>query len=490
MESIKKALSFYPLYLFLYPIFFVLHGFLQNYYFVSIGSALILTGIYSIAALIIATLFYPIFRRLIPASVVACFILSFHFFFGILFDFLKQSFPNTIITRYSSIISFFFILLVVLVFLLKRTKNLFQVAAYLNTLFAVLILLDAVLLTKEVLQKQKIANLSHSYRACFGSPKPDIYIILLDEYAGDEELKNQFHYNNQQFFDSLAYRGFRTIQDSHSNYNYTPYSTASTLNMEYLDSTQAGNLRETGNRYAETKINNSEFISFLIANGYKFFNYSIFKVHGQAAPTAGSFVPANTKLITANTFFSRFEKDVLLNIAEKLRMRKYISELLNSANADNKKLIGLTMNIAGENVKQPKLVYTHLLMPHHPYYYDEKGNFHEFESVNQLNLADKGAYLSYLKYTNKVVLRLIDHVLTASKSSPLVVLLSDHGFRHIPVEKKDKVFSNLVSFRVPQDGNKRYPDTLCNVNLFRVLLNNEFNQRLPLLKDERHYIAF
>ena len=65
--------------------------------------------------------------------------------------------------------------------------------------------------------------------------RPDIYYIILDEYAGAEALLDDFHYDNSPFLDFLKNRGFAVPSDSLTNYPRTELSVASSLNLEYVN---------------------------------------------------------------------------------------------------------------------------------------------------------------------------------------------------------------------------------------------------------------
>src|ERR1044072_1951722 len=70
---------------------------------------------------------------------------------------------------------------------------------------------------------------------CDSCNRPDIFFIVLDEYSGNTALNQLFHFDNSDFKKQLEQRGFYVAKESLSNYNYTPFSVASILNMKYLD---------------------------------------------------------------------------------------------------------------------------------------------------------------------------------------------------------------------------------------------------------------
>ncbi len=483
----------YPFFLFLFPVFFVFHGFTENFYFVSVKSALLLTGTYIISSLVLTGIFYFFSKRLHPAALMAAFVMFFHFFFGSIHDRIKEYAGNSVFAKYSFVVGAFLVLTVILFFILKRRKQFSRLTQYLNILFLALILIDLYsLVVQSITNKKKLtlSRLSATNNACNTCSKPDIYIIMLDGYAGSDQLKNILFYNNSPFTDSLALRGFRTIPNSNSNYDSSPSSVASLLNMEYLDSTEARNMRQKGHIYAFTRINNNRLMSFLQANGYTVFNYSIFKVAGQASLTGGSFVPANAKLINGNTFISRLEKDVLLNVATKLNLKWYLKKSLYATHKENEKLFTLTMKIPAVKTNGPKVIYTHLMMPHHPYYFDENGVARSFEELKKMALSDTSAYLSYLKYTNKKIIQLVDHILLNSASPPVIAILSDHGFRYFAGSYTKYAFSNIMSICLPGRDYSLFKDSMTNVNFFSTFLNTTFHQSIPMQKDSTSVIDF
>ena len=64
---------------------------------------------------------------------------------------------------------------------------------------------------------------------------PNVYYIILDEYASSKVLKDIFDFDNQNFISQLSARGFHVTENSHSNYANTFLSLTSSLNMEYVN---------------------------------------------------------------------------------------------------------------------------------------------------------------------------------------------------------------------------------------------------------------
>ena len=142
MQSSRfSALRIIPFYLFLLPLFFVLHGYTEFYGLIPLIESINLAGIYLLAGLFLFCIGWLLFRNGYKASLFAFLLLAFNFFFGPVHDFLKQTFPGSFISRYSFILSGAVILFGICVLLLKKvTKLPAQFIFYLNLLFIILLL--------------------------------------------------------------------------------------------------------------------------------------------------------------------------------------------------------------------------------------------------------------------------------------------------------------------------------------------------------------
>ena len=65
--------------------------------------------------------------------------------------------------------------------------------------------------------------------------KPDVFVLLLDEFAGEKQLEMDFDYSLKSFKTQLEERNFLFSNQSFTNYPNTIYSIPSLLNMIYAD---------------------------------------------------------------------------------------------------------------------------------------------------------------------------------------------------------------------------------------------------------------
>lgn len=489
--KIPDIIRKWPVFVYLLPVFFVLHTYTENYGLITLNELLLLAGIYLAAAFLLSGAFKVLYRNYTKANLLAFSILLVYFFYGSSIDFLKSVLPGSFITRYSFIIPVIVVLLLLLGFILKRSKKEYsKVRIYLNTLLLLLIIIDGVSLVTKISKQGKTPYVAPNepLTICDTCKKPDIYLIVVDEYAGYTELQDIFSFKNDSFENQLGKRGFHVIKDSRSNYNRTVYSMASCLNMGYIYSLTKPKENRLDNYYCTDLIRKNRLTPFLEQNGYGIFNYSFFDLGNRKRINDPNIVPSGKALITEQTFHRRFLKEV----GHRLVSKSYIEDILKHHLYCNLKTDSLTKKVLNDSAS-PKFVYTHLMLPHPPYFFDSKGKAADYNTLLNENAfkSEKKAYLEYLVYSNNYLLDLVDRIQSSSVTPPVIILMSDHGFRQFEDEKEvDQryYFMTLNAVSMPGYSYDGFYDGMSNVNQFRVVLNTVFGQKLAMIKDSVTYI--
>ena len=96
-----KIIKNQPLFLFMLPLFFILHGALENRGAIPFVDGLLLLGIYISVAVIITLLCFLFFKSLNKAAVAAAWLMGVHLFFGAFHDFVKKNFDSSFLSQYS-----------------------------------------------------------------------------------------------------------------------------------------------------------------------------------------------------------------------------------------------------------------------------------------------------------------------------------------------------------------------------------------------------
>jgi len=478
-------------FIFLLPVFFIVHAYVANFPLISFKDLVSVSAWNLLAALLMSLFFFFIFKDWRKAAIYAFSLLCFQFCFGIIHDSLKKIAGNSFIIKYSFIISFSIISFIVLFYLLKKSNRSFnRLVKYLNALFLILLLFEGLSflfkVNKNTVVSQQPAQVLNKCDTC---STPDIYLVIADEYAANRELKEIFSFDNGEFERALEQRGFYIAKNSTSNYNYTPYSVASIVGMKYLENLSARSNDNKNRNISYEQINDNELIRILKQHNYQFINLSFFEFADQPAIIDNMFFITRRKMLTSQTFTSRLRHDIGFNLVTRFKIQSEIKRYAYSLLKKNRKILNDTYSNITANSNAPRFIYTHLMMPHYPYYFDANGDPNPIESLMEEEQHRQENYIGYLKYCNKIFLNLIDSILQKSKKPPIIIFMGDHGFRHFikPVNKQYH-FMNLNAIYLPGKNYKGFYDSISGVNQFRIILNKQFRMNLPLMKDSSSFM--
>ncbi len=478
-----------PFFVFLLPVFFVLHGYQENLGYIHPREAILLTGVYLAGSAIVFGLAWLFYRNTVKAALASALILGFYFFFGALQDFLKAHLHW--LSRYAVIVPLFLIVAIAWIIILRRTQgNLSRLTLYLNVLLLIYIVIDGLLLINIHMWVPFVEGTSASRDTIelhdVSGQKPDVYFLVFDAYTSSGALKEQYHYDNGDFDRFLISKGFHIQAASRANYKYTILSMPSILNMGYLDKLKDVKGGPTAEYYyLSDLIKDNVLTHWFELLRYDIVNCSIFDLSGHPTPVTRSWLPLQTRLITDQTFYSRFYRDVGWNFYQYTINPLSRKEIDLSLDNDNMLIKRLEKSSATRSDK-PRFFYGHFNIPHPPYFYDKVGRRRDVKApYKPTDEDDVQGYLDYLPYTNRRAEELIDTILKNTRGEAVIILMGDHGLRF-----HDQLGYNPLSFVENQNAvyfpNKDYHllyDSISGVNQFRVILNSLFDQQLPLLKD-------
>lgn len=424
-----------------------------------------------------------------------------YFFFGALQDFLKEHWEW--LSRYSHLLPLLLLLIPVIWWLLRSRTALPRTFLYSNSLLLLL-------LTIELVSSLLIAGTGGQSRQWFGkrtSPllntsfcdtcqRPDIYFIVFDGYSASRTLKSYWDYDNSHLDSFFRQKGFFYADHSTSNYNSTPFSVGSILNMDYHRKKLNKKIDLIDFCEGMETIHNNLVCQLLEKHGYTLINQSYFALPHQPPPLNFSYLTDKTEIFLAQTFWKRIYADIgwhffpprqpsPATVREQIQNEKHKLDQL-------KKTSTLFFEELSRQRPQPAFVYTHFLLPHDPYFYDSTGSLTPPESWISPK-APKERYLSQLKYTNTLIRDAVNKLLAPSDRPRIIILQSDHGFRSFepaPGNQHQALeFNNLNAIYFPDQDYSSLNDSMSSVNTFRLVLNKYFETGFPLLKDSSTYIG-
>ncbi|MGZ5135577.1 MAG: hypothetical protein ACXWCG_10520, partial [Flavitalea sp.] len=380
--QIRRRLTTFPFHVAGVIMFFLSHGYNQYFGLIRFWNLLL----YFLVMFGLGVLSMMLFRKLLgsylKSGLFTTIILSIYLFFGAILDTFKDSWLLGYLGRYIILLPLFTVFLIACYYYLKKSQHSFQkITLYLNTLFLLIILLDLFSIASKSYQlprssKPGKTEIASKYPACTNCLKPDVFLLVMDEYCGSSSLKSYFNYNNAGFEDFLRSKGFFVAATPSSNYMATSLSMASTFTMNYL-SWRTGGKKIMVEDYtkAEETISNSDLLQIFQFLDYTIHNYSIFKIANQPSKFNTGLLPTNLELITFKTLFNRMHKDLGWHLHQKVapRVEWFADYFQNNFKEGNDRLLKLTGDIAKSKSAKPKFVYTHLMMPHYPALYDSTG---------------------------------------------------------------------------------------------------------------------
>jgi hypothetical protein len=260
---------------------------------------------------------------------------------------------------------------------------------------------------------------------------------------------------------------------------------ASMFKMNFLDNLEKDSMSKNDINYCYNIINKNPVTRYLRTNGYQIKNYSIFPLDNQYTSTKQTFLLTGLSFITHETLISKIESDIGFHLITKFHFKPAIKAVIrdyNTTENNNQKLLGMLSAEISSKSPDPRFVYTHLSMPHYPYYFDKKGNRYPIQELGSLEI-HKTRYIEYLQYCNRLFLNLLDQIKQHSSKPPIILFMSDHGFRMLPKEKRRYQFMTVNAVFYPDKKYDKFYSGMSNVNQFRIMLNKVFKQRLPLMKD-------
>jgi phosphoglycerol transferase MdoB-like AlkP superfamily enzyme len=133
-------------------------------------------------------------------------------------------------------------------------------------------------------------------------------------------------------------------------------------------------------------------------------------------------------------------------------------------------------------------------MPHSPYVFGPNGEeiIPKTLQLGEKHEIDKTGYLGQLQYTNKLLQDTIQEILLKNEIPPIIVLQGDHGSGEVPgwqnleTEALKERHSNFVAIYLPESDESIFYETITPVNIFRLILKNNFGDDYSLLEDKMY----
>ena len=405
----------------------------------------------------------------------------FFFFFGTIQDFFL-SYRLTYYLSKTYVLLLIFLLPVIYLFLkrpeVKRLLNFLQIIIFCFFLTESALLVFSLDHFNEVPRIKEKVSLVQKKNA---SDSFNIYHIIFDGYTNSKTLQTEFGFSNP--IDSfLTEKGFFIAGNSKSNYNFTPYSLASLLHLQYLDTSDM-QLERTYKNYllGNELFHDNAVFRFFKERDYAVQSFCILEDY-KHLDKLGTFVPKTPAFSVRNQTLER----IFLNpwLWQKLSgtsegtLPQNVKNSLHYYIEYNQKAL---QNVLNNSSAKKAYNFTHFLLPHEPYVYKKT----TVDSLTEADVMDhQQGYIMQVQYVNGLIENLVKEL--QKNKNNIIIIQGDHGFREYDLSKISplKQLQILNAFYFPDQNYSSLHDSISLVNTYRAVLSQYFKQDLPLLKDE------
>ena len=320
---------------------------------------------------------------------------------------------------------------------------------------------------------------------------PDIYYIILDEFAGFQAMREYWHYRDvDNFVNFLKDRDFFVAEESHGSSIDTLHQMATRLNYQEYP---------IGEEYIQTYFNDiadNQVMRDLKSRGYTTLVFDETNMGYSSAKSIradylyeyGSSSIPQSDIGKYRFSFDEFGELVIDNTMLYAVSQKY--KINSPLVSQHNNMISFTVdNIVNRKVPSPKFVYVHLLLPHAPFVFNQNGVVPDNE-----HFANWNYYLDNYIFAIKVAEAMINNILSEAdlKNPPLIILQSDHGARnHLTPLEGSAILPNypedfktliLYALYMPGYDYSSLSQDINPINTFPIVFNYLFHTNIALMK--------
>jgi len=380
-------------------------------------------------------------------------------------------------------------------FLIRTRRNLNKLTIIFNITALVLILFPMINITiyetNSAPQGTKLSDDIGRYTVDLVKPDilPDIYYIIFDRYSSARTLEEVYDFDNSEFINYLSDKGFYVANESRSNYENSPKSIGSSLNMNFIH--EETSEKWIGSHTPQELMRDYNAWHLLKSLGYEYIHFGSWfeptRVNEYADENVNYWaMPEFSWFLFQTTWAYPFS--ITMNIIDNFGEVHYKRVLYKF-----EKLAEIPQR------EEPTYVFAHMLIPHPPFIFDREGNYISQEVADKKNMTTLRQ--DQLIATNNMIMNLIDELLSHSEVPPIIILQADEGSRPArylinppefiwdeatEAEWREK-YGILNAYYLPDvDNDVLYP-SITPVNSFRLIFNLYFGTKFEFLPDNSYF---
>jgi hypothetical protein len=423
---------------------------------------------------VLFTIVFLIKRNVLITAITMYFIILAFYSYGILYDLIdKTSFQGLFSSQiiWASAYILFCSVITVKILKIKNIQFLKAALSFLAVFVCIMYLINWSSLIFKGFQRDNQKPVDENSKALkaenknFTGLKPDIYYIVLDEYASSQTISDYYGYNNKGFEDALVKRGFYISHTSTTAVDSTEFAIASVLNMEKVDV-------KLGSKAAYKLISKDSVSTFLKEMGYKYIHIgSALEVNRISVPQADYYY----NYFNSKRFYT--EDDLTSKLIDMSILRPVFYTSNWTRIQQESVYYSLDKLKESSKIEGPKFVFAHILCPHHPFVFDSEGN--ALKISDKKNWKDKSIYLGQYIYITKLVEKFVSQLLEndgGGAKQAVIIIQSDHGPRNTPNAPKGESYKIFNAMRIPEIKDPASLEGIPSVDMFKRVFDTYFSK--------------
>ncbi len=471
----------------LFGIYPVLYFYKKNVSLVLLSSFLRILGIY----LVLIILVYGIslwlnHGKAIKAANAASVFMLFMNTYGILFRFVEEK--DLFMAKHYTLLPLYLFIAIWLAWQVTHLKT--QPSRMLwrgiVLIFGALTLFNTFSILPKEIEKSRVLQTEYTdveaAATTDGDKYPDIYYLVFDEFSGFKAMRGYWHTAEvEPFKEFLLEKGFFVAEDVLSSGTSTLHQMSIRLNYtEYPD------IPGQTDNYYQLIADNAAF-KFAKSKGYTSVVFDEISWQYPTMPTINADVLYEIDPSDNSDFGMIFDDfGVLITDNTMFYALSQLYQLEDFGYRPHRNMILLTVDRLGNmgDIPKPRIVYSHLMIPHRPYLYTKTG-----EMVDSEYYRDWDYYEGYWVYSLGVIAQMVNNILEDADPAnpPVIILQSDHGARLHSADYPFQDFTPILfAMYLPGYDISTIPQNVNPVNTFPIVFNHYLGADIPLQEPLEH----
>ena len=340
---------------------------------------------------------------------------------------------------------------------------------------------------------------SHEFSISKNQELPDVYYLILDEYARNDALIEYHDFSNHELTEFLEKKGFHIAKNSFANYPMSVQSIPAIMNMDYINfladeiGTEVRNYKPLNGKNYGLYPNNMVIKNFKEMD-YKIITFNTFALHLHENPLADKTFCHRDKFLLDNR---------LADVLARTSIFGYYIERWAEGELRQATLCAFeNFGNAGNVFDEPVFVWAHVMLPHPPWIFGPNGE--EITPGKPLLITDnpefrdsgwepKRQYIQQVQFANKKTIEVVENILENNRNA-IIIIQGDHGTAwetNWMEPSKEDAWQRLRNFDAIYFPDKDKRDLLLDdrtlVNTFRTVFNAYYESNYELLEDKMYW---